>query len=72
MPVVSLAQWKEIPEDKMVRAVTLSNLIAIRIKSKFGRLSAMCGASVAGTGAGLRHYIPWAAATPKSAARSTT
>lgn len=51
MPVVSLAQWKEIPEDKMVRAVTLSNLIAIRIKSKFGRLSAMCGASVAGTGA---------------------
>ena len=51
MPVVSLAKWKEIPEDKMVRAVTLSNLIAIRIKSKFGRLSAMCGASVAGTGA---------------------
>lgn len=51
MPVVSLAKWKDIPEDKMVRAVTLSNLIAIRIKSKFGRLSAMCGASVAGTGA---------------------
>ena len=51
MPVVSLAKWKEIPEDKKVRAVTLSNLIAIRIKSKFGRLSAMCGASVAGTGA---------------------
>lgn len=51
MPVVSLAQWKDIPEDKMLRAVTLSNLIAIRIKSKFGRLSAMCGASVAGTGA---------------------
>lgn len=51
MPVVSLAKWKEIPEDKMVRAVTLSNLIAIRIKSKFGRLSAMRGASVAGTGA---------------------
>lgn len=51
MPVVSLAKWKDIPEDKMVRAVTLSNLVAIRIKSKFGRLSAMCGASVAGTGA---------------------
>lgn len=51
MPVVSLARWKDIPEDKMLRAVTLSNLIAIRIKSKFGRLSAMCGASVAGTGA---------------------
>ena len=51
MPVVSLARYKNIPEDKMLRAVTLSNLIAIRIKSKFGRLSAMCGASVAGTGA---------------------
>ena len=33
------------------RAVTLSNLIAIRIKSKFGRLSNLCGATVAGTGA---------------------
>jgi L-cysteine desulfidase len=35
----------------MLRAVTLSNLIAIYIKSKFGRLSALCGATVAGTGA---------------------
>ena len=35
----------------MLRAVTLSNLIAIRIKSKFGRLSNLCGATVAGTGA---------------------
>ncbi|MFU0833841.1 MAG: Serine dehydratase subunit alpha family protein [Oscillospiraceae bacterium] len=38
-------------EDKLIRAVTLSNLIAIYIKSKFGRLSALCGATVAGTGA---------------------
>ena len=51
MPVVALARWRDIPEEKMLRAVTLSNLVAIRIKSKFGRLSAMCGASVAGTGA---------------------
>ncbi len=51
MPVVSLAKWKDIPEEKMLRAVTLSNLIVIRIKSKFGRLSALCGATVAGTGA---------------------
>ena len=49
MPVVSLAKWKDVPEDKMLRAVTLSHLIAIRIKSKFGRLSALCGATVAGT-----------------------
>lgn len=51
MPVVALARLKGISEDKMLRAVTLSNLVAIRIKSKFGRLSALCGASVAGTGA---------------------
>ena len=51
MPVVALARWKDIPEDKMLRAVTLSNLVVIRIKSKFGRLSALCGATVASTGA---------------------
>ncbi len=51
MPVVALARWLTVPEDKLIRAVTLSNLIVIRIKSKFGRLSALCGASVAGTGA---------------------
>ena len=51
MPVVALARWLAVPEDKMLRAVTLSHLIVIRIKSKFGRLSALCGASVAGVGA---------------------
>lgn len=50
MPTVALAKWKDIPEDKMLRAVTMSHLVAIRIKSKFGRLSALCGATVAGTG----------------------
>ena len=43
--------WLDIDEPTMLRAVTLSNLIAIRIKSKFGRLSNLCGATVAGTGA---------------------
>ena len=51
MPVVAAARWLDIDEEKMLRAVTLSNLIAIRIKSKFGRLSNLCGATVAGTGA---------------------
>ncbi len=51
MPVVAMADWRYLPEDKMIRAVTMSNLITIRIKSRFGRLSAMCGASVAATGA---------------------
>lgn len=51
MPVVAAARWLGIDEPTMLRAVTLSNLIAIRIKSKFGRLSNLCGATVAGTGA---------------------
>lgn len=51
VPVLALAQWLEVPEETMLRAVALSNLVTIRIKSKFGRLSALCGATVAGTGA---------------------
>lgn len=51
MPVVATARWMDESEDRMLRAVTLSNLIAIYIKSKFGRLSALCGATVAATGA---------------------
>ena len=51
MPVVAAARWLDIDEPTMLRAVTLSNLIAIRIKSKFGRLSNLCGATVAGSGA---------------------
>ncbi|MFA7119398.1 MAG: L-serine ammonia-lyase, iron-sulfur-dependent, subunit alpha [Sphaerochaetaceae bacterium] len=51
MPVVSVAKWLKIPEEKMFRAVTLSNLMAIYIKSHFGRLSALCGATVASIGA---------------------
>lgn len=51
MPVVALAKWLDVSEEKMLRAVTLSNLVVIRIKSKFGRLSALCGATVAGVGA---------------------
>ena len=49
MPVVAAARWLDIDEPTMLRAVTLSNLIAIQ--SKFGRLSNLCGATVAGTGA---------------------
>ena len=51
MPVVATARWLDIDEEKMLRAVTLSNLITIRIKAKFGRLSNLCGATVAATGA---------------------
>lgn len=51
MPVVATADWLRVDEEKMLRAVTLSNLIVIYIKSQFGRLSNLCGATVASTGA---------------------
>ena len=51
IPVVAIAERLNINFDKMLRAVTLSHLITIYIKSKFGRLSAFCGATVSATGA---------------------
>ena len=37
--------------EKLVRAVTLSHLVSIYIKSKVGRLTPICGANIAGMGA---------------------
>lgn len=51
VPVLAVGKRLAVPEDTIVRAVTLSHLIAIFIKAKFGRLSALCGAVVSGTGA---------------------
>ena len=49
IPVVVFGEGSD--EEKIVRAVTLSNLITIYIKLKLGRLSALCGASISATGA---------------------
>lgn len=48
-----LAIWEKLggTEEKLLRAVTLSHLVTIYIKAKFGRLSALCGATIAATGA---------------------
>ncbi|MEO2075294.1 MAG: L-serine ammonia-lyase, iron-sulfur-dependent, subunit alpha [Bacillus sp. (in: firmicutes)] len=51
LPVVAVAEKLQVPEEKMIRAVGLSHLITIHIKSKFGRLSALCGVTAAGMGA---------------------
>ena len=50
MPVVSAAKTLGIDEDKMFRAVTLAHLMGIHIHCRFGLLSGLCGATVAGTG----------------------
>jgi len=51
VPVLAVGKRLDASRDKILRAVTLSNLISIYIKAKFGRLSALCGAVVSGTGA---------------------
>ncbi|MCC3645925.1 MAG: serine dehydratase subunit alpha family protein [Bacillota bacterium] len=51
LPVVAAAERLKVTNEKMIRAVALSHLITIHIKSKFGRLSALCGVTAAGMGA---------------------
>lgn len=52
LPVLEYAKELKADEDKLYRALALSNLIAIHIKSGIGRLSAYCGAVSAGAAAG--------------------
>jgi len=51
LPVVVFAEKLQVDEEKKIRAVTLSHLITIYIKLKFGRLSALCGATISAIGA---------------------
>ncbi|AET70440.1 hypothetical protein Desor_5047 [Desulfosporosinus orientis DSM 765] len=51
LPVVAVGEKLQVSKEQLIRAVTLSNLIAIYIKLKIGRLSALCGATASGTGA---------------------
>lgn len=52
LPVLEYAKELNPDKDKLYRALALSNLIAIHIKSGIGRLSAYCGAVSAGAAAG--------------------
>jgi L-cysteine desulfidase len=51
MPVIAYAEHYGIDDERLSRALILSNLIAIHIKSHLGILSALCGCVVASTGA---------------------
>jgi L-cysteine desulfidase len=50
LPVVVFAQETQKSEDELIRALFLSHLMLIYIKSSLGRLSPLCGAVVATTG----------------------
>ena len=52
VPVAVYAREKGISEEKLLRAVALSDLVTIHQKAGIGRLSAYCGAISAGCGAG--------------------
>ncbi|MFI3287514.1 MAG: L-serine ammonia-lyase, iron-sulfur-dependent, subunit alpha [Rikenellaceae bacterium] len=50
LPVVAAAEKYGSNREELVRALTLSHLVAIHIKQNLGRLSALCGCVVAATG----------------------
>lgn len=52
VPVAVYAEAMGAPEEDLLRAVTLSDLVTVHQKAGIGRLSAYCGAISAGCGAG--------------------
>lgn len=69
LPVVAAGEKLRVSNEQLMRAVTLSNLIAIYIKTKIGRLSALCGATASATGAscGIAYLLGGGKAEIKSA-----
>lgn len=57
VPVIEYAKELKVNQDTMVRAVLLSDLLTIHMKTGIGRLSAYCGAVSAGCAAGAA--IAW-------------
>lgn len=51
LPVIAYWEKMNLSEELLLRSVALSHLITIYMKTKFGRLSALCGATIAATGA---------------------
>ena len=51
VPVIAYAERYGVDDERLSRALILSNLVAIHIKSYLGPLSALCGCVVASTGA---------------------
>lgn len=51
IPVIIYARELKVDKEKMIRAVTLADLVTLHLKSGIGLLSAYCGATSAGVGA---------------------
>lgn len=50
VPSIAIAEYMGKSREELLRAVTISSLMAIYIKAQFGKLSAFCGATVAASG----------------------
>ncbi len=60
LPVVAVAEKLKLGEEKLGRALAISNLVTIHIKSYIGRLSALCGCGVAasiGASCGMTYLL---------------
>jgi len=51
LPIIKYCQMRDFSEEQMIRALFVSHLSCIHIKTKVGRLSAYCGAMCASAGA---------------------
>ncbi len=52
LPVIVYGEELQVPRETLLRALVVSNLVTIHLKTGIGRLSAYCGAISAGCGAG--------------------
>ena len=52
LPVIAYARELQLSDETLYRALVISNLVTIHLKTGIGRLSAYCGAVSAGCGAG--------------------
>lgn len=59
IPVIVYAHHFDLPEEKLLRGLAVSNLVAIHQKTGVGRLSAYCGAvsAACGAGAGITYML---------------
>lgn len=51
VPVIYFSEYLKSSEEDLLRAIALSNLIAIHLKQKLGKLSALCGVIISAIGA---------------------
>lgn len=50
LPVIAFAEKMNVPHEKLIKALAMSHLVAIHMKSRLGSLSALCGIVLAATG----------------------